>query len=74
MITLSPCIRTLGVLHTNPDTGVEYGIDYFAWVLSEASDNILQSDYWHKLLLRRLLRYGNRRITESTTQWRNKNA
>ncbi len=35
MITLSPCIRTLGVLHTNPDTGVEYGIDYFAWVLSE---------------------------------------
>ena len=29
MITLSPCIRTSGALHTNPDTGVEYGIGYF---------------------------------------------
>ena len=29
MITLSPCIRTLGVLHTNPDMGVGYGIGCF---------------------------------------------
>ncbi len=29
MITLSPCIRTFGVLHTYPDTGVEYSFGLF---------------------------------------------
>jgi len=29
LITLSPCIRTFGVLYTYPDTGVEYSFGLF---------------------------------------------